>query len=991
MTPEELRNFSTITRQLSPEIIEDWRIIIEGIRQVDAGEHAKFLVAMTDTTDMSPEDIYALAEDDLTGRDELRLKSQSYNYGMPVTNEEVQDFFEQTVAEIFLTIPESTRIEFMQSMNPQQAADFFTSLEDYVIENTFKGYDVKLAGYTQFDDKGNPLPGFEKPTVVDMKEVRPLDTGSTPIWWQSQANIEINKRRTMFDLDPTLFNREHFLRESIEEVKEGQLFGEDTNNIAAILLDDPPAANHPTYETYRDLVDTYAPQISRIMNNFDTGIRNTTNEFTDLKGGNLAGKIAAEVNKSPDAFFGFLAEVDLSADIDLREFRIKFATDETYRKKIVGDRIDMLGGVSSPSDDAKISEDSDLTHAYGQQNRIVTGNALDEFNKYIDENGNFKDGVVAAASDINIDPEYFVYANVLNAIGNEFSIRPGMGDNIYDASVNKWYSDTKEAEYKANPEALSDDIEAILFDSGYWRDMGDSDGAARNLLEGDFSKGAWAELTDYAIENGLASLPNILDEYIDQVMQKFSRDDAEKIAKDFAARNNIKWSDLSLEIQNRIIDNFHAHGRFDVDTYMHNKLIAEEDSLENYPELDGQDIAEYEESLKNALGVGLSPAQTGFGDQALDFMNEVMGRKTFADTRANPQQAILNYASSQGILNEDMSMDYYNHFVDNVLPELQIRAKFSDAENPEEFNEDLEKFFADLGAMDANSEFYDRQMDPSRIPMPTEEAIAAEPDLTMFGGLYGPGSRPTARPKPAEPVDMTAMNEAIEAIGEGRPEFTQFLQQQISSEEFQKAWREATAPIFDAEAYEESTSFRHKGDVAGDTEEAKAERAALPTEEELRGRGITPVGEAAAEAERIGQEAYGPSIRARTEATAARKALEGITDSAERARQEFQVKQREDVAGKLEGLVKEGFIEGEHRRGIKADTRERFTTRPDADMDEFVQEYIGTRLPGFEEAYRESPEAAAFRKAEETRMRSRLRVGRGGRGRALSVFQRGRR
>ena len=82
-------------------------------------------------------------------------------------------------------------------------------------------------------------------------------------------------------------------------------------------------------------------------------------------------------------------------------------------------------------------------------------NALDEFNKYIDENGNFKDGVVAAASDINIDPEYFVYANVLNAIGNEFSIRPGMGDNIYDASVNKWYSDTKEAEYKANPEARS--------------------------------------------------------------------------------------------------------------------------------------------------------------------------------------------------------------------------------------------------------------------------------------------------------------------------------------------------------------------------------------------------------------------------------------------------------------------------------------------------------------------------------------------------------
>ena len=830
----------------------------------------------------------------------------------------------------------------------------------------------------------------EEPTILDLAERKDVVPDPTK-WWQGYVAREINNNRILFDRDPTLYLNEHYLMEGLEEASESELFGEDTELIKDIFLQEKPVSG-PALETYNAALDKYGFQLNTIGLNFQENIIDIRNAFSDGTGnGNLGGAIANAVNTDTYKYFGWIAAVEPSADIDLREFRTKFSTDETYWKEIVGDKIDMLGGVSNPNDHAQINKDGDLKHAYWEQNRIVTGKALDEFKKYIDENGNFKDGTVEAASDLNLDPEYFVYVQVMNAIGNEFSIRPGMGDTIYDASVNQWYSDTKEAEYKANPEALSDDIEAILFDSGYWRDMGDSDGAARNLLEGDFSKGAWAELTDYAIKNGLASLPNILDEYIDQVMQKFSRDDAEKIAKDFAARNNIKWSDLSLEIQNRIIDNFHAHGRFDVDTYMHNKLIAEEDSLENYPELDGQDIAEYEESLKNALGVGLSPAQTGFGDQALDFMNEVMGRKTFADTRANPQQAILNYASSQGILNEDMSMDYYNHFVDNVLPELQIRAKFSDAENPEEFNEDLEKFFADLGAMDANSEFYDRQMDPSRPPVPTEEEMEDIPGLPMFGGLYGPGSRPTARPKPAEPVDMTAMNEAIEAIGEGRPEFTQFLQQQISSEEFQKAWREATAPIFDAEAYEESTSFRHKGDVAGDTEEAKAERAALPTEEELRGRGITPIGEAATKAQRIGQEAYEPSIRARTEATAARKALEGITDSAERARQEFQVKQREDVAGKLEGLVKEGFIEGEHRRGIKADTRERFTTRPDVDMDEFVQEYIGTRLPGFEEAYRESPEAAAFRKAEETRMRSRLRVGRGGRGRALSVFQRGRR
>ena len=45
------------------------------------------------------------------------------------------------------------------------------------------------------------------------------------------------------------------------------------------------------------------------------------------------------------------------------------------------------------------------------------------------------------------------------------------------------------------------------------------------------------------------------------------------------------------------------------------------------------------------------------------------------------------------------------------------------------------------------------------------------------------------------------------------------------------------------------------------------------------------------------------ATKARTKATDARAALEGITDASERVRQEFQVKQLETIADKFEGLV----------------------------------------------------------------------------------------
>jgi len=874
-------------------------------------------------------------------------------------------------------------------MDNNSFEEFATEVKTFVAENMFAGYEVdnlSIKNKEWTDADGNKR--TDKITLDTQKYGVTIETeelteiGSNPtIWWHKYGAREINKERKILDRDPSLYLNEDYMREGLLEAAESALFGENTEQIVDLLLlspNDVAKLDDVARERYDAALEIYGSQLTFLVETFNTGAVDIRNEFSDGTGrGNLGAVIANEVNSDPVKFFDFVAREEISSDIDTYRFR----TDADYRKTAINDIIDNNGGVTKPSDDPVISQTDDLSNSYGAVNREIHTIATKEIDKWIDEDGNVKQDAIVAAGTQGLDPDEFIWHQVDSvvryefteisglraALNAEFGEAPGDPETLYSRAVDNHFKTKRMEKYKNDPTALNNEIKAALFNEpDLWRDV-DNDGYKRALVQKDFRTGIWDDMRRRAIEYGVDSLVSMLDEYVDEAMKVWSRDDAKKNAEEFVERHNTKWTDLPLEIQNALTDKFLAHGRFDVDQYWYESIFSteDEDITELYPEFADQDLAERDEALKATFGIGMDPAQIGFGDDILDFVNTGMGRDTFQNTRAKPQQAILNYASEQGMLHEDMSMDYYTHFVNEVLPVLKMRAENSDAENIEEFNEDLEKFFADLGPVDTDSTFYDRQMDSSQVPMPTEEEMEDIPGLAMFGGIYGPGARPTERPKPAEPVDMTAMNEAIRAVGEGRPEFSQFLQQQASSDEFKKAWSEATAPIFDTEAYEEATSFD-----ASDRE-----------------LGRVPIGEAAAEAERIGQEAYEPSIRARTEATAARKALEGITDSAERARQEFQVKQREDVAGKLEGLVKEGFIEGEQRRGIKAGLREQFTTRPDITPEDFLR----TRLPGFEESYRESPEAAAFRKAEETRMRSRLRVGRGGRGRALSVFQRGRR
>ena len=964
---------------LTDEQKKQWRLTIQALKMLDSREYSKGMGDAAKWTDDLGQ--ASLPGQKLADGEAIREKTRRFNYAGQVSEEDVSTYFQQSVYRIIDAIPHDELELHLSSRNRDGFFDFAASVATFVADNMFTGYEVDNLGFKGDDPDAEIFIITDKHGVtIETEEL--TEIGSNPtIWWHKYGAREINRERKILDRDPSLYLNEDYMREGLLEAAESALFGENTEQIVDLLLLSPSDVfkmDDVARQRWNEAFVIYGSQLPFLIDTFNTGAVDIRNAFSDGTGrGNIGAVIANEVNSDPVKFFDFVAREEISSDIDTYRFR----TDADYRKTAIDDIIDKNGGVTKPSDDPVISQTDDLSNSYGAINRDIHKRATAEIDRWIDEDGNIKQDAIVAAGTQGLDPDEFIWHRVDSVVRYEFNEIPGLRtglnaeggeapgepETLYSRAVDNHFKTKRMEKYKNDPTALNNEIKAALFnDPDLWRDV-DNDGYKRALVQKDFRTGIWDDMRRMAIEFGVDSLVSMLDEYVDEAMKVWSRDDAKKNAEEFVERHNTKWTDLSLEIQNALTDKFLAHGRFDVDQYWYESIFSteDEDITELYPEFADQDLAERDEALKATFGIGMDPAQIGFGDDILDFVNTGMGRDTFQNTRAKPQQAILNYASEQGMLHEDMSMDYYTHFVNEVLPLLKMRAENSDAENIEEFNEDLEKFFADLGPVDTDSTFYDRQMDSSQVPMPTEEEIAAEPDLAMFGGIYGPGARPTERPKPAEPVDMTAMNEAIRAVGEGRPEFSQFLQQQASSDEFKKAWSEATAPIFDTEAYEEATSFD-----ASDRE-----------------LGRVPIGEAATEAQRIGQEAYEPSIRARTEATAARKALEGITDTSERVRQEFQVKERETIAGKLEGLVKEGFIEGEHRRGIKADLRDRFTTQTDITPEDFLR----TRLPGFEESYRESPEAAAFRKTEETRMRSRLRVGRGGRGRALSVFQRGRR
>jgi len=343
---------------------------------------------------------------------------------------------------------------------------------------------------------------------------------------------------------------------------------------------------------------------------------------------------------------------------------------------------------------------------------------------------------------------------------------------------------------------------------------------------------------------------------------------------------------------------------------------------------ESQHAALNDPEFRSAMGQVM---QAGYGNYEASAFSTYQGKLT---------GNITSRFRDLGIINANTSSEFYDFLNTNIIPDIKLQAEMAGIQS----DATLEVLISNIvGNSQAEYDAFVRQMDSSTPP--------AAPGMPK--GIPSQPIRRQPAPELAPVFDLTGMTPALLEIAEERPEYATWLQGQMDSstpegQAFQQAWDEASRPTpapFDEEQYERETGL---------TEEQKAEGFTRP-----------PIG-------------YKPYAE-----EAAKKRWEGLPDidldfpTAPEGTEPFDV-------DKFTAAAKSAAYEA-----TPAAARERATGVPTPGMTQ--QEFFESRLPGFEDQFKLTRE---FQIAENRRLADRRRLlatGRGGGGRAFSVFRRGRR
>ena len=295
-------------------------------------------------------------------------------------------------------------------------------------------------------------------------------------------------------------------------------------------------------------------------------------------------------------------------------------------------------------------------------------------------------------------------------------------------------------------------------------------------------------------------------------------------------------------------------------------------------------------------GIGSAVTQTSAGQSAL---------------------AIFNIAVEKGIINSKSTPEFIAHFRNNVAPRIAAETEFSGVVGVDAINELYDSKLEDLPAYDRFSE------DFMRISTQTPDRVPGFPGLNVG----------TAVEKPFIPPQFDTSEISIELaeLSADRPEFRQFLEAQLGSSEFTKAWEQASKPKFDEVAFRERTT----GVLDEDSAMLERQQARLDTAQERYDRD------------------YVNLVNKGEDTSESLAALEGTLDAAKR---QFQMETGRDAITGQTDTVSQAFQTGGFAKRL---AREQLTT-PGMTSAEFFR----SQLPGFEQRYEDS----AFFRLEEDRL-----------------------
>ena len=356
------------------------------------------------------------------------------------------------------------------------------------------------------------------------------------------------------------------------------------------------------------------------------------------------------------------------------------------------------------------------------------------------------------------------------------------------------------------------------------------------------------------------------------------------------------------------------------------------------------------------------------------------------------QAGILAAARSIGIIDSTTSSKFQTHFEKNVLPEIQRR--IMNAGGIQNIS-DIERYVANavrpgdvFKTYDLDEEAYTQHFDPgSPPPIPSMYM----PGLPGFGDPNTAGTM-----KYIPPVfDISSLTPELQWLAYERPEFAEFLADEMQTQEYKDAFQKAAAPQFDEEEYtkqisglweqqipkyeeyqdslgkaatakqaQEDYAAQIAGEdvVGGEGEGAMPEEPLVPTSPE----GKAYIDQAAADAAAKVEGFFGPPPPA-------------VTDEGE--------------AITMPGLKGAPFFALDP--SWRKEERERLTT-----AGQTSEEFFKSKMPGFEERFKQTPffqqqeerikregeRALSEERRVESERRRRVSVGTGGRG--LTVFRR---
>jgi len=288
--------------------------------------------------------------------------------------------------------------------------------------------------------------------------------------------------------------------------------------------------------------------------------------------------------------------------------------------------------------------------------------------------------------------------------------------------------------------------------------------------------------------------------------------------------------------------------------------------------------------------------------------------KQFGDvfgSESNRKAAVMQMAVNQGVIGEDTSPEFIDHFTRNILPRISQKAGFSNATNMGELQSAVSGYIDELPAYDRYESDFRRQFMSSSARAPQIPKT-----FSFEGKTYDLPGFTVGAPKELEfEFDPAFITDEVLKMAEDRPEFARFISSEMKKPGFMQQWQEASKPTFDAEAFESQ-----RGTIA-----QKAAAQLASTEKQIEAL------RQSSEAMKVGIQ--GPLAEVERQATA-----DDIRRAEERRRQQ------EFFAG----------------AGFQRQTKFQAMT-----PGQTTQEFFAGQLPGFEQRYKDS----AYFKQEEARLK----------------------